>query len=46
MSTSAVWLLVSFGILVVAVLAILSGKMEKLERRLTRLEGSEDIDAS
>jgi hypothetical protein len=46
MSNGAVRSLVSFGIMVVAVLAHLSEKMKKLERRLTRREGPEDNDAS
>ena len=38
MSDHAVWLALSFAIMVVAVLAKLSDQLEKLERRLTRLE--------
>ncbi len=38
MSDNAVWLLLSFAIMVVAVLAKLSDKVEKLETRLKRLE--------
>jgi len=41
MSTSTAWILLSFAIMVVAVLAGLSDKVEKLERRLARLEPPE-----
>ena len=38
MNDTAAWLLLSFAIMVVAVLAKLSDKVEKLEKRLERLE--------
>jgi hypothetical protein len=38
MNDNAAWLLLSFAIMVVAVLARLSDKVEKLEKRLNRLE--------
>ena len=38
MSTTTAWILLSFAIMVVAVLARLSDTVEKLERRLEQLE--------
>jgi hypothetical protein len=44
MSHESAWILLSFGIMVVAVLARLSEKLETLERRLKQLEspGAQD----
>ena len=44
MSNSVAWIVLSFAIMVVAVLARLSGKIETLERRLERLESPEARD--
>jgi hypothetical protein len=44
MSNDATWLLLSFAIMVVAVLARLSDKVEKLEKRLVRIEPPEEGD--
>jgi hypothetical protein len=44
MNNSVAWLLVSFAIMVVAVLANLHEKLEGLEKRLNRLEGRERAD--
>jgi hypothetical protein len=41
MSNEAAWLLLSFAILVVATLATLYEKVDRLEKRLDRLEGAE-----
>jgi len=46
MGNHAAWLLLSFAIMVVAVLARLSDKVEKLEKRLERLEALELSDTS
>lgn len=49
MSNNAAWLLLSFGIMVVAMLATLYEKVEQLEKRLNRLEaarGPEDETAT
>ena len=40
-SNSVAWLVLSFAIMVVAVLARLSDKVERLERRLEQLESPE-----
>jgi len=48
MTNNEAWLVLSFAIMVVAVLATLYEKVEKLEKRLARLEGetsAEDDDA-
>jgi hypothetical protein len=39
MSNTVAWLLVSFAVMVVAVLGVLHEKLEGLEKRLNRLEG-------
>ena len=44
MTQNETWLVLSFGIMVVAVLATLYEKVERLERRLGRLEGEGDAD--
>ena len=44
MSNNAAWLLLSFGIMVVAVLATLYEKLEQLEKRLNRLEAGREPD--
>jgi hypothetical protein len=44
MSNNAAWLLLSFAIMVVAVLATFHEKFEELEKRLNRLEGGRDSD--
>jgi hypothetical protein len=44
MSNIAPWLLLSFAILVVAVLATLYEKFEELEKRLNRLEAGREPD--
>jgi hypothetical protein len=44
MSNNETWLVLSFAIMVVAVLATLYEKVEKLEKRLARLEGDTDTD--
>ena len=44
MSNNAAWLLLSFAIMVVAVLATLHEKLEQLEKRLRRLEAGEEPD--
>ena len=44
MSNEATWLLLSFGIMVVAVLAVLHEKLERLEERLRRLEPPDESD--
>jgi hypothetical protein len=43
-SNEATWLLLSFGIMVVAVLAVLHEKLERLEERLRRLEPPDESD--
>jgi|KBSSwiStaDraftv2_1062776.scaffolds.fasta_scaffold169188_2 hypothetical protein len=44
MSNDAAWLLLSFAIMVVAVLATLYEKIEQLEKRLKRLEAGGEPD--
>jgi hypothetical protein len=44
MSNNAAWLLLSFAIMVVAVLATLYEKFEELEKRLNRLEAGREPD--
>jgi hypothetical protein len=44
MSPEVVWLLVSFAIMVVAILATYHEKMERLEERLRRLENAHGLD--
>ena len=44
MSNNVAWLLLSFAIMVVAVLAVLHEKLEGLEKRLNRLEGRGQAD--
>ena len=44
MSNDAAWLLLSFAIMVVAVLATLYEKVEQLEKRLKRLEAGGEPD--
>jgi hypothetical protein len=44
MSNDATWLLLSFAIMVVAVLAKLSDTIEKLDKRLKRLEPAQGDD--
>jgi len=44
MSNSAAWLILSFAIMVVAVLATFHEKLEALEQRLSRLEAGKDSD--
>jgi hypothetical protein len=44
MSNNAAWLLLSFAIMVVAVLATLYEKVEQLEKRLKRLEAGGEPD--
>ena len=44
MSTGTAWLILSFAIMVVAVLATFHEKLEALEKRLSRLEAGEDSD--
>ncbi len=46
MSNEATWLLLSFGIMVVAVLAVLHERLERLEERLRRLEPPDESDAA
>ena len=41
MSNEAAWLLLSFAIMVVAMLATLYEKIDRLQKRLDRLEGRE-----
>lgn len=42
MSNEAVWLIVSFAVMVVAVLATLYEKLEDLQARVKQLEGGEE----
>jgi len=44
MSNETTWVLLSFGIMVVAVLAVLHEKLERLEERLRRLEPPDESD--
>jgi hypothetical protein len=44
LSNEAVWLLVSFAVMVVAVLATLYEKLEDLQKRLTRLESGGGVE--
>jgi hypothetical protein len=44
MSNNVAWLLVSFAVMVVAVLGVLHEKLEGLEKRLNRLEGRGQAD--
>lgn len=44
MSPEVTWLLVSFAIMVVAILATFHEKIERLEERLRRLEGGLGLD--
>ena len=44
MSNNAAWLVLSFAIMVVAVLATLYEKFEELQKRLERLEGRKEPD--
>jgi hypothetical protein len=44
MSNNAAWLVLSFAIMVVAMLANLYQKFEELEKRLTRLEAAREPD--
>jgi hypothetical protein len=44
MSNNAAWLLLSFGIMVVAMLATLYEKVEQLEKRVNRLEAAREPD--
>jgi hypothetical protein len=44
MTNNETWLVLSFAIMVVAVLATLYEKVEKLEKRLARLEGDTGTD--
>lgn len=44
MTNEAVWLMVSFAVMVVAVLATLYQKVEDLEERLKRLDGDDQAD--
>jgi hypothetical protein len=44
MSNNAAWLVLSFAIMVVAVLATLYEKFEQLEKRLNRLEAEREPD--
>jgi len=46
MSNETTWLLLSFGIMVVAVLAVLHEKLERLEERLRRLEPPDESDVT
>jgi len=44
MSNETTWVLLSFGIMVVAVLAVLHERLERLEERLRRLEPPDESD--
>lgn len=44
MSNSAAWLILSFAVMVVAVLATFHEKLEALEKRLNRLEAGSESD--
>lgn len=44
MSNNAAWLVLSFAIMVVAMLGTLFEKVEELEKRLNRLEGGREPD--
>ena len=44
MSNNEAWLVLSFAIMVVAVLATLYEKLERLEKRMARLDRDEDAD--
>ncbi|HXJ79961.1 MAG TPA: hypothetical protein VMS64_14910 [Candidatus Methylomirabilis sp.] len=44
MSNNVAWLLLSFAVMLVAVLAVLHEKLEGLEKRLSRLEGRGQAD--
>ncbi len=46
MSNEATWLLLSFGIMVVAVLAVLHERLERLEERMRRLEQPDESEAA